>query len=79
MYHTHADRTFGALVERYCGGSKMGSAIGMYAVPKMIRTTDIEHCTERSDIRTVAAWRKFASSGAPVTNFEGVLERTFEK
>ena len=57
----------------------MGSAMGMYAVPKTRRTTDMDDCTERSDIRAVAAWCRFPSLGTAVANFEEGLERTFEK
>ena len=79
MYHIHADKTFGALVERYCLGSKTCSAIGIYAVPKTRSTIDIEHCTERIDMKVVAAWRRFSSLRAPNAGFGEVVERIFEK
>lgn len=80
MYHIHADKTFGALVERYCVGSKICSARGMYVVPKTRSTIDIEHCTERIDMKVVAAWRRFSSLRMPLADFEfEEVERIFEK
>jgi hypothetical protein len=41
--------------------------------------TDMDDCTESSDMRAVAAWRRFPSFGASAADFEGVLERILEK
>jgi len=40
MYHIHAARTEGALVDRYFGGSIMGRRMGRYVLPKAVRITE---------------------------------------
>jgi hypothetical protein len=39
----------------------------------------MDDCTESSDMRAVAAWRRFSSFEAPVADFDGVLARSLEK
>ena len=60
MYQTHAAKTLGALVDRYCGGSSICRTIDMYAEPNVTMTMAIENWIFNSEVMVTDAVRMAA-------------------
>lgn len=60
IYQTHAAKTLGALVDRYCGGSSIGTTMDIYAEPNVTMTMAIESWIVNSKVMVTDTVRKAA-------------------